>query len=193
MGHKGHPSFQPQRHPPPTLRPCPALRIVHPQCHCRPNHFGVSPPLSGGPIELSSDRYWSFAAGCRSTSRGLVVYLQAESLLSWLSQGRETVLSTELSLVTLVMVVGEPVGSPQQVESEMRVGEREGSSCLSPRCPTAVGGAWPSSRMVPSSSPCSSLPSRRSSLICISSSYSQSPPATSGCRRPDSAARCVVA
>ena len=28
MGFKGHPLFQPQRHPPPTLRPRPALRIV---------------------------------------------------------------------------------------------------------------------------------------------------------------------
>ena len=36
------------------------------------------------------------------------------------------------------MHVGEPVGSPPQVESEMRVEEREGSG-LSPRCPTAVG------------------------------------------------------
>ena len=32
----------------------------------------------------------------------------------------------EHSLVTLVMIIGEPVGSPPQVESEMRVEEREG-------------------------------------------------------------------
>ena len=45
----------------------------------------------------------------------------------------------ERPLVTLVMIVGEPVGSPPQVESEMRVDEREGSG-LSPPLPNGGGG-----------------------------------------------------
>ena len=44
----------------------------------------------------------------------------------------------EHSLVTLVMIIGEPVGSPPQVESEMRVEEREGSG-LSPPLPNGGG------------------------------------------------------
>ena len=44
----------------------------------------------------------------------------------------------EHSLVTLVMIIGEPVGSPPQMESEMRVEEREGSG-LSPPLPNGGG------------------------------------------------------
>ena len=46
----------------------------------------------------------------------------------------------EHSLVTLVMVIGEPVvGSPPQVESEMRVKEREGSGLSPPVLPVRWG------------------------------------------------------
>ena len=44
----------------------------------------------------------------------------------------------EHSLFALVMIIGEPVGSPPQVESEMRVEEREGSG-LSPPLPNGGG------------------------------------------------------